>query len=126
MEISTPGGWEQALAVKDGVIIGVGDESSVAAFEAATTQVVYLHGATVVPGLHDMHMHPMGAGMLHSQCLFPQGSPPEKVLEVVKGCVAKHAKGEWITAASGMPVPLENSRLIACFWIVCPRTIRSP
>lgn len=96
-DIYTPGGWAQALAVKEGVIIGVGDESSVEAFKAATTQVVDLQGAAVVPGLHDMHVHPMGAGILHSQCLFPQGSPPEKVLEAVKGCVAKHAKGEWIT-----------------------------
>lgn len=115
-DIYTPGGWAQALAVKEGVIIGVGDESSVEAFKAATTQVVDLQGATVVPGLHDMHVHPMGAGILHSQCLFPQGSPPEKVLEAVKGCVAKHAKGEWITggqwdAASFGKQPVDRALL---------------
>jgi len=30
-------------------------------------------------------------------CNFPQGTSPQQVLETVKGCVARHAKGEWIT-----------------------------
>jgi predicted amidohydrolase YtcJ len=95
-QIYTGEGWARALAVENGVIVAVGDESAIAPFKAASTRVVDLHGATVVPGMHDMHVHPMGAGQLHSQCLFPQGSPPEKVLEAVKRCVAQHAKGEWI------------------------------
>jgi predicted amidohydrolase YtcJ len=96
-EIYTPVGWAQALAIKNGVIVAVGDEAAIAPFKAATTKILDLDGAAVVPGLHDMHVHPMGSGQLHSQCIFPQGSPPQKVLETVKGCVAKHAKGEWIT-----------------------------
>lgn len=109
-EIYTPGGWAQALAIKNGVIVAVGDEAAVAPFKAATTQVLDLRGATVVPGLHDMHVHPMGSGLLHSQCLFPQGSPPQKVLETVKACVAKHAKGEWITGGNGTRPRSENNR----------------
>ena len=30
-------------------------------------------------------------------CNFPQGASPQQVLETVKACVAKRAKGEWIT-----------------------------
>jgi predicted amidohydrolase YtcJ len=96
-EIYTPGGWAQAMAVKNGVIVEVGDDAAVARHKSAGTRVVDLNGATVVPGLHDMHVHPMGAGQMHSQCVFPQGSPSQKVLETVKACVAKKSKGEWIT-----------------------------
>ena len=96
-EIYTPGGWAQALAVKDGVIIAVGDETAVEQYKTANTRVIDLHGATVIPGLHDLHVHPLGAGLAQLQCRFPQGSPARKVVDTIKACVAKHAKGEWIS-----------------------------
>jgi predicted amidohydrolase YtcJ len=96
-EIRTTGGWAQAIAVRRGVIIEVGDEATVARHQGANTQVVELQGAAVVPGLHDMHVHPIGAGQLKTQCIFPQGSPPQVVLDTVESCVAKRARGEWIS-----------------------------
>jgi predicted amidohydrolase YtcJ len=96
-EIRTPSGWAQAIAVRRGVIIEVGDRATVARHKGADTQVIELQGAAVVPGLHDMHVHPIGAGQLQTQCIFPQGSPPKVVLDTVKACVAKHGKGEWIS-----------------------------
>ena len=57
----------------------------------------HLNGDTVVPGLHDMHVHPMSAGMAQRGCNFPQGSSAQQTIDTVKGCVANHAKGEWIT-----------------------------
>jgi predicted amidohydrolase YtcJ len=96
-EIYTPTGWAQALAVKQGVIVAVGDAATVERHKAADTQVIELNGAAVVPGLHDMHVHPMGSGHMQRQCNFPQGSPPEKIVATVKDCVAKRGKGAWIT-----------------------------
>jgi predicted amidohydrolase YtcJ len=96
-QIYTRTGWAQAMAIRKGVIVEVGDEAAVAKHKEAGTRVLDLEGAAVLPGLHDMHVHPTGAGQLNAQCLFPQGSPPEKVLEAVKACVAKKGKGEWIT-----------------------------
>ena len=95
-EIYTPGGWSQALAVKDGVIISIGDDKTVDQNKTAKTRMMDLRGATVIPGLHDMHVHPTGAGLTQLQCRFPQGSPPQKVIDTIKGCVAKHTKGKWI------------------------------
>jgi predicted amidohydrolase YtcJ len=96
-EIYTPAGWAQAMAIKNGVIVAVGAESEVAALKSATTQVIDLKGAAVVPGLHDMHVHPLGAGLRELMCRITQGSAVQQMLDAVKGCVAKHAKGEWIT-----------------------------
>jgi predicted amidohydrolase YtcJ len=96
-EIRTSSGWANAMAIRRGVIIEVGDAAAVARLRGPGTEVIDLKGATVVPGLHDMHVHPIGAGQLKTQCLFPQGSPPKIVLETVKACVAKRAKGEWIS-----------------------------
>jgi predicted amidohydrolase YtcJ len=115
-EIYTPKGWVQALAVSNGVIIALGDGASVSRVTGPQTKVVDLKGATVLPGFHDTHVHPMGSGMMHTQCTFPQGSPPNVVLDTVKACVARHKKGEWISggqwdAASFGKTPVHHSLL---------------
>lgn len=96
-EIDTPGGWAAAAAIKQGVIVAVGDTASVARYRGPKTQVIDLKGATVLPGLHDMHVHPMGAGLAGLSCQFPQGSAAAAIEKAVAQCAAKHAKGEWIT-----------------------------
>jgi predicted amidohydrolase YtcJ len=96
-EIYTPDGWAQSLAVRNGAIIAVGEDELIKRFRSPQTRVIELHGDTVVPGLHDMHVHPMSAGMARRGCNFPQGSSPQQIVDTVKSCVAEHAKGEWIT-----------------------------
>ncbi len=46
-----------ALAVKDGTFIYVGDDSGVRAHIGPSTFVVDLDGKTIIPGLHDAHVH---------------------------------------------------------------------
>lgn len=96
-EIYTPAGWARSMAVRNGVIVAVGDDAAVAPLKSARTQVIDLKGAAVVPGLHDMHVHPLGAGLNQQKCRITQGSSVQQMLDAVQGCVAKHARGEWIT-----------------------------
>jgi predicted amidohydrolase YtcJ len=95
-QIHTPAGWARSLAVKSGVIVAVGDDAAVAPFRTPGTKVIDLQGATVVPGLHDMHVHPRGAGLAQAQCRFTQGSTPQQIVDTVKGCVARRSKGDWV------------------------------
>ena len=95
-EVYTPSGWAQAIAIKSGVIVAVGDEASVGQYKTATTRVMDLKGAAVLPGLHDMHVHPLQAGQTQLQCMFPQGSSLAKVQAALAACVKTRAKGEWI------------------------------
>jgi predicted amidohydrolase YtcJ len=46
-----------AFALKDGKFIYVGDEAGLDAFLGPNTEVVDLEGKTVIPGLHDAHVH---------------------------------------------------------------------
>ena len=48
-----------AVAVRDGVIVAVGDEADVREWRGAGTEVVPLEGAHLVPGLVDAHSHPV-------------------------------------------------------------------
>ncbi|MFI9504860.1 amidohydrolase [Nocardia sp. NPDC052566] len=54
----------QSVAIKDGVIIGVGDRTDVRDWRGSGTEVIDLGTATVTPGLVDGHSHPLvGADM---------------------------------------------------------------
>ncbi|WP_281558260.1 amidohydrolase [Thalassomonas sp. RHCl1] len=52
----------QALALKDGEIIFVGDDSQVQNFIGDNTRVINLQGKMMMPGIHDVHMHPLESG----------------------------------------------------------------
>ncbi|MCC6630961.1 MAG: amidohydrolase [Gammaproteobacteria bacterium] len=95
--IRVDGGWVEALAIRQGVIIAVGDQASVRVHRGAATRIVDLAGATVVPGLHDMHVHPISAGLQQTECRFAQGTAGAQVLAAVKACVATRSRGEWVT-----------------------------
>jgi len=46
-----------AMAVRDGKFVYVGDEAGVEGYIGPNTMVVDLEGTTVIPGLHDAHIH---------------------------------------------------------------------
>jgi len=96
-QVYTPSGWAEAIAVRRGVMIAIGTDAEVNAHKGSHTRVYDLHGAAVLPGLHDMHVHPMGAGLAHLSCTFAQGSSLRTVLATVTGCIKEHPKGTWIT-----------------------------
>ena len=53
----------EAVAVAGGRITYVGSDSGAGAFVGAGTEVVELRGRTLMPGIHDGHMHPLSGGI---------------------------------------------------------------
>jgi predicted amidohydrolase YtcJ len=94
--VHTPSGWAQALAIRGGVIIAVGDEAAIGRTRGPRTDVLDLNGGTVLPGLHDMHVHPLFAGLEQTSCYFEPGTPPEAIAETVRRCVSGAEPGAWI------------------------------
>jgi predicted amidohydrolase YtcJ len=47
----------EAVAIKDGNIVAVGSNGDVLALAGSTTERMDLEGKTVLPGLHDSHLH---------------------------------------------------------------------
>ena len=47
----------EAVAIKDGVLVAVGDRASVEALKGPRTEVIDAGGATVLPGFIEAHMH---------------------------------------------------------------------
>jgi predicted amidohydrolase YtcJ len=94
------GGWAKAMAIRHGVVLAVGDQSDVDALKGPATRVMDLHDRTVLPGFHDMHLHPMGAGQMLTSCVLKREATPDEIRTTVKACAARKKKGEWITGGS--------------------------
>jgi predicted amidohydrolase YtcJ len=87
----------QALAVRDGRIVAVGDDHAIRAWIGAHTQVVDLKGRTATPGLIDAHAHISSGGL--AQVRGIDLSHARSVAEVVRR-VAERARtlppGAWL------------------------------
>ena len=87
----------EALAVRDGKIVAVGGNDEVQALVADTTRVVDLEGRMLMPGIHDMHAHPMEAGEKYNfQCAFPFTFTMDQIVAKLTECAAETPPGEWI------------------------------
>ncbi len=87
----------QALAVRDGLIVAVGDNREIEALVSDQTRVVDLNGRMLMPGIHDMHSHPKEAGeKFNFQCGFPFTFTVDEIVAKLTDCAANTPKGEWI------------------------------
>jgi predicted amidohydrolase YtcJ len=95
--IKTSSGWAEAMAIGDGLILAVGDSKAIEGMRAGDTQVIDLGGNTVLPGLHDMHVHPIYGGIRARECSIPQGSSLANTQQLIRTCVKNTEPGKWIT-----------------------------
>ncbi len=58
----------EAVAIRDGRIVYVGDAAGAATLTGDTTEVIDLGGRLVLPGFQDVHIHPISGGVEASAC----------------------------------------------------------
>lgn len=87
-----------AFAVRGERIAFVGDDGSVQPLIGAETEVVDLKGRMVLPGLHDMHIHPMGIVDIGNCDMKSEPMDLARMAELVRGCIAERdlPAGEWL------------------------------
>ena len=95
-----PAGNAQALAVRDGVIVAVGTDAEIMAIPHPAAAITDLAGHTLMPGLYDMHVHVLDAGLAMTACHLPQGGGAAAVAAAVRACAASARPGEWIVGGS--------------------------
>jgi len=91
----------QAIAIRDGRFVGVGDNEAIAAHIGPNTEIIELAGRTVVPGLIDTHLH---------QFLAAQNGPAVQLLgarsiadvqKAIADRVSRTPPSQWVIASSG-------------------------
>ncbi|MGW6054952.1 amidohydrolase [Streptomyces sp. NPDC055189] len=95
-QVRTASGWADGLAVRAGVIETLGGREEVLRRRGPATRVVELAGDTVLPGLHDLHVHPIYAGIRERRCKVPQGSNLAETLRIVADRISRTDPGTWV------------------------------
>ncbi|HSG09487.1 MAG TPA: amidohydrolase [Longimicrobiales bacterium] len=97
--------WAEAVALKDGRIVYVGDDEGASALVGRSTEVVELDGRMVLPGLHDSHVHPVSGGVELGECDLNEAASREEVVQVVADCARRDSDAPWVRGG-GFQLPL--------------------
>jgi predicted amidohydrolase YtcJ len=92
----------EALAIRDGRIVGVGAWRNVESLAGPGTVVVDLDGRTVVPGLHDSHLHVVRAGLTWTDEVVWYETPSlEHALRLLDDRALARPPGTWLRVVGG-------------------------
>ncbi len=87
----------QALAIRDGKFVFVGDEAGARAFVGSNTMVVDLKQKMLMPGINDAHQHPIEGGAKELfECNFPFTAGPDDIAAAITACVNAQPDAIWI------------------------------
>ncbi len=86
--------WAEAVAVKNGHFIYVGDSAGVSKYRSDSTHSVDLNGRLVIPGLVDAHAHPGYIDV--EQYGEISETSEEEMLAAVKKYAEEHPGDEWL------------------------------
>ena len=79
--------WAEAVAIKDGKIIYVGNDKGASDYLAKTTQVSDLNGQMLLPAFQDAHIHPVTGGIAYSHCPLFNIKTLQEVLAKIRSCM---------------------------------------
>ncbi|HEY1302267.1 MAG TPA: amidohydrolase [Vicinamibacterales bacterium] len=87
---------KEAIAIQGDRIVRLGADAEVMRLRAASTRVIDLKGAAVLPGLHDSHGHFTGFGAFLQTLNLRGTTSYQQIVDLVRQRVARARPGEWI------------------------------
>ncbi|CCQ12583.1 Exoenzymes regulatory protein AepA precursor [Pseudoalteromonas luteoviolacea B = ATCC 29581] len=88
--------WADSIAIKDGKIIYVGSDDNITAFIGSHTDVRNLQGKMVLPGLHDVHIHPLESASDATHFTVPEYATIVEYQDQLINAAAKHPSAKWL------------------------------
>jgi predicted amidohydrolase YtcJ len=86
-----------AAAIRGGTIVAVGADSEVERWVGPNTELVELAGRMLLPGFHDLHVHPVYGGVQALGCSLEGETSIDATLAAVRRCdQASRAEGGWL------------------------------
>ena len=101
----------QAIAIEGTHIAAVGTDAEVLKHRGPETRVVDLHGATVLPGLFDSHVHALEAGLSEFRAPLPPLDSIPAVQSYIRERARQTPKGEWIVVPRTFPTRLREMEM---------------
>jgi hypothetical protein len=92
-----------AIAIRDGKVVAVGDDSALSDLRTGNTKIVDLDGRTLLPGLIDPHNHTILAALIFElldDVGYAKYPTREKLVAYLKKRAASTPKGQWIVGSN--------------------------
>lgn len=86
----------QALAIRDGRIVYVGDDAGAQPYLGSATRLLDLNRKMVLPSFQDVHIHPVSGGVAYSGCALFDIDSLARVLEQVSQCSRENPEAAFI------------------------------
>lgn len=103
--------WAEAVAIKNGKFVFVGDNEAVKAYQGPSTLTFDLDGKMAMPGLHDAHSHIVWGGVNKLyECRLPTGQALEQLIVKLQECAGAQHESDWLIAGSLWSEQLPNGR----------------
>ena len=104
--------WADAVAIKDNKIIFVGSNADVENYVDSTTKVTDLSGKMMMPGFHDVHMHPIESASENTHfAISAEVTDPENYIdEIIAASTVNPGSGWLIGFGHSIFTLLEASR----------------
>ncbi len=88
--------WAETIAIDDGRIVYVGNDAGAKDYIGPQTQVVDLKGRMVLPGMQDVHVHPISGGIEANGCDLNAATTVEEYVATIKRYADAHPDEPWI------------------------------
>ncbi len=88
--------WANSMAIKEGKIIHLGDNETVKQYIADNTEVKDLAGKLVLPGLHDVHIHPLESASQATHFTIPEYGTIDEYQSLIISASKQHPDAEWL------------------------------
>ncbi|APD05773.1 exoenzyme regulatory protein AepA [Flavobacteriaceae bacterium UJ101] len=89
--------WAEAMIVEDGIIRYVGSTIEAQKHITSSTSIIDLKKQMILPGLHDVHMHPMEVGATYNHFVLSEEEiNAENYIPKIKKASQNHTSETWL------------------------------
>ena len=89
--------WAEAIAIDQGRIVYVGDNQGVQKFIGKQTRVTHLKGKMMMPGFHDVHIHPIESGSDNTHfALDIEQTNPRRYINTIRRAARQNPDAPWL------------------------------
>ena len=88
--------WAETVAIDDGRIVYVGNDAGAKDYIGPQTEVVDLEGRMVLPGMQDVHIHPISGGIEANGCDLNAATTVDEYIAIIRKYADEHPKDTWI------------------------------
>jgi predicted amidohydrolase YtcJ len=88
--------WAETIAIDNGRIVYVGSDAGAKEYIGPQTQVVDLGGRMVLPGMQDVHVHPISGGIEANACDLNAVTTVEEYVATIRKYADAHPDQPWI------------------------------